>query len=551
MRIRSKVLIVVLPLLLFPAFLIGYTGFISAKNGITKVTKEFLSYKTAEMYKFCSRQEDILVETGLADLGDYREIAQRSAVEYAEVIRLSETGFFMAFNRDGTVIFPEDAGASIADQPFFEQLSESTGGLINFNFSGEDRVGYFLYFEPWDWLILLSEQSDVFFENANNIRTQVIYTITATLVFAIGIILFFVRKVTDPIQNVVGTMKDIITSNDLSKRVRVEYDDEVGYLSTWFNRMIEDLESAYNQVKQYAYKSVLAKNSEERIRHIFQKYVPGEVIDEVLKSKGENMLIGKKQVATILFSDIRSFTSISERLSAEELVTSLNTYFNIMVGIIMDHKGIIDKFIGDAIMALFGAPVQYGDDPLQSIVTGISMIEALKGFNKSQVRAGRPVFKIGIGMNTGEVVVGNIGSNQKLEYTCIGDAVNLASRLEGLTKVYGVPIIISEYTLQEANNGVTTREIDAVRVKGKVQPVKIYEPYGKVTGDVKEGYEIFNDAISRYQSRNFEQALKLFTQSGRLLPNDMPSTLYIDRCRELIQHPPVEDWDGVYTAKTK
>jgi adenylate cyclase len=175
-------------------------------------------------------------------------------------------------------------------------------------------------------------------------------------------------------------------------------------------------------------------------------------------------------------------------MSAEELVTALNTYFNVMVSIIIEHKGIIDKFIGDAIMALFGAPVQYADDPQQAILTGLSMIEALKSFNKNQVKVGnfnknqvkvgKPIFKIGVGLNTGQVVVGNIGSTQKLEYTCIGDTVNLASRLEGLTKVYGVPIIISEYTLSESKNNIKTRELDAVRVKGKVQPAEftLYRP---------------------------------------------------------------------------
>ena len=195
MKIRSKVLLVVLPLLIFPAFLIGYTGFISAKNGITKVTKEFLSYKITEMYKFCSRQEDILVETGLADEGDYREIAKRSAAEYAEIIRLSETGYFMATNSSGRVIFPEDIGSDISDQDFFENFSKDAGGLITFNFNGENRIGFYLYFEPWDWFILLSERSDVFYENANNIRKQVVYTIAATVIFAVGIILFFVKTV--------------------------------------------------------------------------------------------------------------------------------------------------------------------------------------------------------------------------------------------------------------------------------------------------------------------------------------------------------------------
>jgi len=558
MRIRSKVLLVVLPLLIFPAFLIGYTGFISAKNGITKVTKEFLSYKAAEMYKFCSRQEDILVETGLADIGDYREIAQRSAKEYAEIIRLSETGYFMAFNSAGVVVFPTDITENVSEADFFKEIAKSESGLLTFEFKGDNRIGFFLYFESWDWFILLSERSDVFYENANNIRKQMIYTIGATVIFAVGIIFFFVKKLTDPIRNVVGTMKTIITSNDLSRRVRVEYDDEVGYLSTWFNRMVGDLESAYNEVKQYAYKTALARNmeemakkKEERIRHIFQKYVPGEVIDEVLKAKGGGLLIGKKQDATILFSDIRSFTTFAESLPPEELVESLNTYFNVMVGVIMEHKGIIDKFMGDAIMALFGAPVQYGDDPSQAVKTSLEMMHELEGFNKKQKRLGRRPWEIGIGLNTGNVVVGNIGSEQKLEYTCIGDAVNLASRMEGLTKMYGIPIIISEHTLSQAGTDNKTRELDKVRVKGKEQGVKVYELYDETANGVAEGYDIFREALKIYQSRDFEGALKLFTGCKNVLENDKPTSIYIDRCRQYIQFPPPEDWDGVFTAKSK
>lgn len=551
MKISSKVLLVVLPLLIFPSILIGLTSYISAKNGITKVAKEFLSYKVAELYKYCIRQEGILIDTGLALVGDYRELAQRSAEEYAKLIKLSETGYFMAFNSDGKVIFPSEKLDSVAGYNFFSEIKSKKTGLINFNLEEKNRVGYFIYFQPWDWYLLLSENEDVFFQDANNIRTQVVYTICLTLIFAIGFILLFIKKLTNPIKNVVRTMKDIMTSNDLSKRVRVEYDDEIGYLATWFNRMVEDLEIAYNQVKQYAYKSVLAKKGEERIRHIFQKYVPAEIIDEVLKIGSDRLLTGKKQEATILFSDIRSFTSISEHLAAEELVNSLNTYFNIMVAIIIEHKGIIDKFIGDAIMAIYGAPAMHDDDPLQAVLTGLDMLESLKDFNMQQNRAGRPSFKIGIGLNTGEVVVGNIGSTQKLEYTCIGDAVNLASRLEGLTKLYGVPIIVSEFTYERINFSIMARELDSVRVKGKEKPVKIYEPYRDVDGAQKEGYGIFNEAINLYRKMNFYEAMELFNKSYSILKKDIPSSIYIDRCKELIQNPPAEDWDGIFTAKTK
>jgi adenylate cyclase len=551
MKIRSKVLIVVLPLLIFPMVLVGFSSFISAKNGITKVAREFLSYKTLEMYKYCRRQEDILIDTGLSNLGDYRNLAKKSAQEYADAIRLSKTGYFLVFDSSGNVIFPRDVVQNVSGFDFYNAIAGNEKGLITFTLNGVNRVGYYIYFEPWDWYLLLSEMDTVFFKDAHDIRKQVAYTIGLTLIVAAGLILLFIKRLTDPIGNVVQTMKKIITSNDLSRRVRVEYDDEIGYLATWFNRMVGDLELAYNQVKKYAYRSILAKNSEERVRHIFQKYVPGEIIDEVLKTKGEKLLVGKKQFATILFSDIRSFTSISERLSAEELVKSLNTYFNIMVSIIIDHKGTIDKFIGDAIMAIYGAPVQYEDDPLEAVHTALEMIAALDEFNKKQVRMGRPIFRIGVGVNTGEVVVGNIGSNQKLDYTCIGDAVNLASRLEGLTKMYGVPVIISENTYAYVKDSVQTREIDAVRVKGKVQPVQIYQPYAIQNEEEKKAYEMFNNGIRYYRERKFEEALNMFSSCETLLQGDTPSSLYVDRCKALLTNPPTEDWDGVFTAKTK
>lgn len=551
MKIRTKVLLVVLPLLVFPFLLIGVTSFISARTGITKVAKEFLSYKVTEMFKYCRRQEDILTETGLIELEGYRELAQSSADEYSETIRLSETGYFFAFDSNGDIIFPESDRGNVSEYGFYSKMKEGGKGLLTFTYRESERVGYYIYFEPWDWYIVLSEIEDIFYQDANNIKKQVAYTMGITLVFAIGLILFFLTRVTNPLGNMVNTMKEIITSNDLSQRARVEYDDEVGHLATWFNRMVGDLEMAYNQIKQYAYKSVLAKNSEEKIRHIFQKYVPGEIIDEVLKTKGQNLLLGKKQTTTILFSDIRSFTTISEKLSAEELVLSLNTYFNIMVGIIIEHKGIIDKFIGDAIMSIFGAPVLHDDDPLQAVTTGLEMLKSLEGFNRKQVKMGRPVFRIGIGLNTGEVVVGNIGSNQKLDYTCIGDAVNLASRLEGLTKMYGVQIIISEFTHARTEGGIKAREIDSVRVKGKIKPVKIFEPYNDVPKKIEAGYLAFSEGITLYRERSFTEALKRFKHANGVLGGDMPSSLYEDRCNELIQNPPGEEWDGVFTAKTK
>jgi adenylate cyclase len=562
---------VVLPLLVFPLFLIGYTSYLSARSGITKIAEEFLKYKAMEMFKFCRRQEDILTDAGLGASSEYRQIAQQAAEDYANTIRLSETGYFMAVDSQGKIVFPkETAGkggdasqgasqgaarggaANLSGSPFFETMKEKKVGLLDFAYNGSARVGYFVYFPDWDWYILLSEQEKTFFQDADDIKKQVAFTLGITILFATGLILYFIKKLTDPVGNVVSTMKEVITSNDLSKRVRVEYDDEIGSLATWFNRMVEDLEVAYNQIKQYALKSVVAQKSEERIRHIFQKYVPAEVIDEVLKLEADRLLVGKKQTATILFSDIRGFTSISEKLSADSLVASLNTYFNVMVAIIIEQKGEIDKFIGDAIMAVFGMHVHNPDDPLRACMTGLKMLDAVKVFNRKQSLEGRQPFQIGIGLNTGEVVIGNIGSSQKLAYTCIGDEVNLASRLENLTKLYGVPIIISDYTYREVKSGITAREIDAVRVEGKARPVRIYQPYMDVTGRMKQGYEVFGEGIINYRNRNFKKAQKHFSEAKEILGKDTPSVMYMERCEEFIKNPPGDNWDGVYdTKKTK
>ena len=246
----------------------------------------------------------------------------------------------------------------------------------------------------------------------------------------------------------------------------VEYHDEIGGLAQTFNLMVGELEKAYGQIKSFAFKAVLAQKREQKIRNIFQKYVPKDVIDRFFKNP-ESMLVGENRILSILFSDIRSFTTISERMTPDELVDSLNRYFNVMVDIIMAKGGIVDKYIGDAIMAFFGAPVKHEDDALQSVMAGLEMEEALAGFNARQKAAGKPEFQIGVGINYGEVTVGNIGTEKKMDYTVIGDMVNLASRLEGLTKQYHQRLIISETLHEKVKDAVPCRLLDSVAVKGK------------------------------------------------------------------------------------
>ena len=354
-----------------------------------------------------------------------------------------------------------------------------------------------------------------------------------------------------PLKNIVSAMTDIIKLNDLSGRVPVEYNDEIGELAFTFNNMLQELETAYNQIKEYAFQTVLSQKKEERIKNMFQKYVPQDVVNEIVQNP-DQALIGKNAKVAVLFSDIRSFTTISETLSPEVIVDSLNRYFTIMVDIIYNRRGVIDKYIGDAIMAVFGAPKEYGDDVQQAIYVGLEMLENLKVFNENQKKKDLPEFKIGIGINYGDVTVGNIGTAQKMDYTVIGDAVNLASRLEGLTKIYRIPIIVSEEAVTCAKNYYYFREVDRVKVKGKLRPVKIYQPARKLNTNGKKAWGMYNKGVELFLEKRWEESERYFVKTLDLLGNNDYLTLkYLENIRYFKINPPGRDWDGTTTMKHK
>jgi len=223
------------------------------------------------------------------------------------------------------------------------------------------------------------------------------------------------------------------------------------------------------------YRVVNEQKEKKYIRQTFSKFVSKSVVDELLKDPSKIKLGGDKKILTVLFSDIRGFTSISERLTPEELVEHLNIYLQSMTDIILKYFGTLDKYIGDAVMAFWGAPVEMDDHALKACKAAIEMMEALKGMNKKWIAENKPTLEIGIGINTGDMIVGNMGSAARMDYTLMGDNVNLGSRLEGTNKFYKTGIIISEFTYQYVKDDVIVRELDLIRVKGKAMPVKIFE----------------------------------------------------------------------------
>lgn len=300
------------------------------------------------------------------------------------------------------------------------------------------------------------------------------------------------------------------------------------------------------------YKYFTEEKKKRELKSTFSKYVSPAVVDELLKDVENLKLGGKRQRMTVFFSDVRGFTTISEKLTPEELSRVLNLYLTPMTEIVFKNNGTLDKYMGDAIMAFFGAPVPHKKHPHEACRCALQSIEKLWELQKEFESKGLPMIDIGIGLNTGDMSVGNMGSNIVQNYTVMGDSVNLGSRLEGINKEYGTRIIISEFTNEEVKNDFSTREVDRVKVKGKNEPVRIFEllKEGPLDGTQKEVIDIFNSGYQLYLQKNFIEAKKLFSQSFNL-NNDPVSEVYIERCDEYLAEPPPENWDGVYVMKTK
>lgn len=295
-------------------------------------------------------------------------------------------------------------------------------------------------------------------------------------------------------------------------------------------------------------------SSEKRMKATMSRYMDATLADKLLKSD-QDFLGGQSSVATILFSDIRAFTTVTEELGAQETVGLLNEYFTLMVDCIQREGGMLDKFIGDAIMAVFGTPLAHDDDEDRAVRAAVAMLRALEGYNTERRAAGKKPIRIGIGINTDAVVSGNIGSPKRMDYTVIGDGVNLASRLEGACKQYGARVLVSEYTFQRLRGTYRSREVDRTIVKGKTQPVGICEILEYHTAEsfphIAEVLGHFKYGLECYRGRRWKDAIKAFDEALRLNPGDTVSTLYLQRCEHLQEHPPDDDWQGVWVLEAK
>lgn len=289
-----------------------------------------------------------------------------------------------------------------------------------------------------------------------------------------------------------------------------------------------------------------------QLKKEFSTVLAPTVVDELLKNPELAGLGGDERVMTVMFSDIRGFTSMSEQMTPEGLTQFLNEYLTPMTDILIEHKGTLDKYMGDAIMAFWGAPIEQEDHAVRACHAAVDMMDELNRLQAKWRSEGKPEIDIGIGLNSGMMRVGFMGSARMRNYTLLGDNVNLGSRLEGINKSYGTNIIISESTMELCKGRVYGRRIDAVRVKGKREPVVIYELRGKETPppDEKEFIDTFEAALDAYRAKKFEEAKATFETLAKE-HDDKTSAIYVERCNRFLEDPPPDNWDGVYEMKTK
>ncbi|MBS1986095.1 MAG: adenylate/guanylate cyclase domain-containing protein [Bdellovibrionales bacterium] len=299
----------------------------------------------------------------------------------------------------------------------------------------------------------------------------------------------------------------------------------------------------------FAWKYFTEEKDRAFVKGAFEKYVSPDLVGQIVADPKKLNLGGQRKELSVLFSDVRGFTTISEKMDAAGLAKFMNEYLSPMTDLVQANKGTIDKYMGDAIMAIFGAPIEYADHASKATDAALAMMAKLPAMNAEWATRGLPPIDIGIGINTGDMSVGNMGSSKIFSYTVMGDSVNLGSRLEGINKEYGTNIIVSEFTRKHLGPEFVCRELDRVKVKGKKLPVTIFEVMGK--GSLPEKQQIaanFEKALALYYGRQFAEAKVLFAAQAAI---DKTSAIYVQRCELWMEEAPEADWDGSWTMKTK
>ena len=324
--------------------------------------------------------------------------------------------------------------------------------------------------------------------------------------------------------------------------------------SVWLEQMGINLALLLPSVTIISIKLISEESQKKFIKGAFSRYIAPDVIDQIMQNPESLQLGGENRRITIFFSDVAGFSTISEKLSPPDLVALLNEYLSEMTDIIISHGGTIDKYEGDAIMAFYGAPQPYIDHELRACKAAIDMKKKLREMQEKWRSIGQHELFVRMGMNTGLAVVGNMGSKMRMDYTAMGDSVNLASRLEGANKWYNTTAMISENTYNNVKDHVDVRKLDTIRVIGKTEPIVIYELLGMKGTLPQKMYdviELYNNGLKMFGEHQWKKAIKFFHEALEIIPDDGPSKTYVVRCEDYMKKPPSKNWDGVYSLKSK
>ncbi|MBI5475884.1 MAG: CHASE2 domain-containing protein [Ignavibacteriales bacterium] len=311
----------------------------------------------------------------------------------------------------------------------------------------------------------------------------------------------------------------------------------------------------FSYVGSIIYYYVVERRQKVMIKGMFSQYVNPTVVDELIAHPEKLRLGGERKELTVFFSDIENFTKMSEQLRPEYLVTILNEYLSEMTKIILENNGTLDKYEGDAIVAFWGAPIPQSDHAFLACRAAVQMQRRLDELRNNWLKEGKPELKVRIGINTGEVVVGNMGGADRFDYTIIGDSVNLGARLESANKQYKTKVMISSSTYQYVSEKIISRELDLLVVMGKTEPIRVYELIGingeSLPAEKLMTVELYKKGLAHYRKKEWDEAVKEFEKVLKISPDDFPSQLYIERSYLYKKNPPPENWNGVFILQTK
>jgi len=404
--------------------------------------------------------------------------------------------------------------------------------LFHFDVDGSDYVGIIKTVLPGtspDWYVCLYVPEKVLFSNAYWHFYLAIGILAAVMIISVILSLVLARSASKPIESLVQLAQKI-GKLDFTHKVSAD------------SKIIE--------IKNLAHSMNLMQIGLQA----FTQYLPKDVLKSLFDAGTGAIPGGKEKDVTIMFADIANFTNFSENLSPNDLVLQLNEYLGCFSSVIIRNQGTVDKYIGDAVMAYWNAPRNCDDYAFKACKTAIQGLQKLSFLQEKWVRLNKPIFKARVGINTGNVVLGNIGTEEHLSYTVIGDNVNLASRLEGLNKVYGTTIMISDVTLKACGDRLVTRPIDLVGVKGKDKKIMVHDLLG-IAGETSESTikfcTDFKIAFAAYFKKDWSAGLSLFQKLVSENPYDKLCQIYVDRCKDYQQNPPDASWDGGYQFHEK